>query len=241
VEVAAAQQSRKDYTEALSALASGETTAAKQLLEKAVAEDPGNTVAKKKLDEMRAAPLPKGKEQPRASKPAPKTPAPTKPAGGSPGGSTNPTGATQPDTSSYDPAFDNPVSDIKALLPKSVPGFALGQVAAADADAELPLDPDYTLGGLVAAAQVSVHDRGSLAAAATYVTQHSGTLYKNGAKAVDVNGTQARTGTDSGRLAAVIFSRGRFAFEVVVTSSGSDPSQVLDVALDVAKAFPTKP
>lgn len=212
--VTAAEQSRKDYTDALAALDSSETTAARQLLEKAVSEDPNNSAAKNKLDELRNEPLP---NQPKSKNDTSPAPAPS---------------GTGP--------FDKPVSDMGVLLPKSAPGFVLGSKLVSKGEAQLPLDPDdRTLAARVSVVLVAVHDRGSSKAAQDYVTLHRDKLYPNAKSSPDVNGVAAKSGCDNGRLAAVLFSRGRYVFEVVVTSTGRDASKVLDVALQVAKTFPT--
>jgi hypothetical protein len=66
-----------------------------------------------------------------------------------------------------------------------------------------------------------------------------GSFPKDGA-VVNVRGTTGYFGTDGMRFASVAFRRGRYVFEVIVTSSGP-PAGVKALAEQAAAAFPASP
>jgi hypothetical protein len=199
----AADEGERLYAQALSALRSGDTTAAVLLLEKAAAA--GNADAKKKLDEVRSSP-----------------------SGGGSG-----SGGGVPSTD-----YLSPVADMRSLLPTSVAGYTLGLVETSTVDAILPLDPlDNRPSQVVSVIVLTVFDKGTAPAAKAYVDALPRGYAKDGST-VAVNGTTARFGTDGLHVAALTFSRGRFAFEVVATTARGNPADVRDTTIAVARAFP---
>ncbi len=191
------------YDAALSALASGETTKALELLRTAIAA--GNPDAQAKLDELAK----------RTEAPTPATPAPL-------------TGDS----------YVTGVADLATLLPTEVSGYTVSGVEKSKAGAIVSLQPTYQGPyGKVTLVVMSVLDQGTEAAARAYVEGLPRAYSANG-EAVSVGAFAGRFGTDGSRLAAVAFSRGRYAFEVVATASRPDPKQVRDITLGAAAAFP---
>ena len=56
-----------------------------------------------------------------------------------------------------------------------------------------------------------------------------------------VGGVPAYFGTDGTQLASIAFTRGRYAFEVVLTADGASPKTLKALAIKAAEAFPDAP
>jgi hypothetical protein len=119
-----------------------------------------------------------------------------------------------------------------------VAGYTTQLVETSTASAILPLQPDregpLTTVSLVA---VTVLDKGTVSGARAYVAGFPRAYPKN-LQTVTVGIQSARFGTDGSHLAAVVFSRGRYAFEVVVTSSTGAPASLKAITIKVAAALP---
>jgi hypothetical protein len=236
-------ESKRLYDEALSALRSGDTTLATSLLDRAVAADPDNSAARKKRDEI-ALKRSSGRTNEDGSGSA------LDPTGGNGGGSGDgdaggssrePTTSAKP---SEDPGFGRPVANMGKLLPAGVSGFVPSTPVKTDTDAEIALDPaPGPNAARVTRVLLSVHDRGSKDAAAKFAQRLMDVVYSKSHTGVKVSATAASGtfGSDGGRLAALVFTRGRFAYEVVLTSNGPDPVTLRDLAVLSADSFPTKP
>ncbi len=87
----------------------------------------------------------------------------------------------------------------------------------------------------------AVHDLKSEAAAKSFVAKTSKKAFPKNPGTVTVHGTKAYFGTDGTRFATVSFSRGRYAFEVLVTVNGVAPKTAKSVASEAAKVFPASP
>jgi hypothetical protein len=217
VQASLSEQSDLAYQQGLASLESSDTTAAAASLQRAVRLNPDNTDAKKKLAEIAA-------QQAAARQKSNIPPSEPKP---------------KPSVVTVDP-FSKPVKHLTVLLPKQVAGYSLGpsQVLGADAtrsgnstDAASP----------VARALWAVHDLSSASKAKTFVSKVSKSLYPKDPGTVTIDGISAYFGTDGTRFATVSYVRGRFAFEVVLTSSSGSPSALKSDATKMAEAFPTKP
>jgi hypothetical protein len=150
-----------------------------------------------------------------------------------PSGSTTPTPA--PPTAN---AYEGPAADVAAFLPTSVTGYTVSDAERSGSGAILSLQPTYQGPyGTVSLVVMTVLDKGSEASARAYVDQLP-RAYPASGENVMVGAYPGRFGTDGSRLAAVAFSRGRFAFEVVATASRPDPTKIKSIALGVAAAFP---
>ena len=225
--LSAQQRSADDYTRGLVALQSGDTTAAIALLSSAVTLDASNTAAKDKLAEVKAA----------ASKPSSAGSGSTTTTPGDSGSATSTPGPTG--------GYTEPVADLRTLLPTKYKGSALG-VALADPSAAI-VSGGGSAADSVSRIQWTVFDRGTPAGAQKFVTSVSKVLYgeptdpKDAAThVVTVNGIDGYFGSDGKRLATASFSRGRFAFEVVLTSSSGSPGDLREAAVQAASAFPVK-
>jgi hypothetical protein len=190
-----------EYKQALTALASGETTKAIDLLTKSAAA--GNIGAKAKLEDIKRA--------------AVTPPAPAKPI--------------------TEDALRTRVADIASLLPTSVPGFTIGRAETDTLAASLSLGPRGQNPVKVRLALMTVFDKETEASAKAFVSDIS-KAYPKDLRNVTVGDYAGRFGTDGSHLASAVFSRGRYAFEVVMTASEGAPSALLPATLEVAGAFP---
>ncbi len=207
------------YGRAQLALQSGDTTAAIALLEQVVAADPTNQQAVQTLQVARttqsnaAASSSGGASSSSSQKPKPAAP------------------------KADDPAFSKPTDDLGVLLPPSAEGYSLGQKVVVDDDATVsgtPNGPDL----IGSRALWAVHYRKSNKDALTFVNKVSKSLYAKNPKTLKVDGSTAYFGTDGTRFATVVYVRGRYVFEVVLTTLDGKPSSLSNEAEKAAKAFP---
>lgn len=213
IELSPAQRSNADYQQGLASLESSDTTQAIALFQRALTADPTNSSAKSQLDAIAAQ---KAKD-PQTSAVATKTVAPVDP-------------------------FSKPVKHLSSLLPGtgsgSLSGYTLGPTQTQGSDstrAGNPKDP----ASLVTRALWTVHDRESSSNAIKWQNEISKSLYSKSADSVTVNGVTGYFGTDGARFATVSFVRGRYVFEVVLTSSTGAPADLKALATQAAEAFPT--
>jgi hypothetical protein len=186
-----------DYRSGLSALASGDTTKATELLTAAAAA--GNTAAKAKLA----------------------------------GISKDPTATTAPTPAAYLKAASN----MGTFLPASVSGYRLAQVETSTASAIVSAEPsDRTARLSIPRVELAVLDKGTVAGASQWVSELS-KAFPAQVSPVTVGDTTGRFGTDASHLAVVAFSRGRFAFEVVVTVVRGTPAAQMATAVQLAETF----
>lgn len=214
----AATSSELAMSRAREALRAGDTTAAVAVLEEAARLDPDNTAVKKALDEARKAS--DAAKEPVAPSPDPEAPDDT----------------LKPD----DPGFLTEIDDLVSLLPPEVPGFFLGAASDSVADATVSGTPN-TGSGTASRALWTVHDRKNARDAAAFLGAVSRSLYPEDGAEIVVDGTKAYFGTDGERFATVAYVRGRYAFEVVLTSISGDPARLRVEAVDAAKSFPDAP
>jgi hypothetical protein len=148
------------------------------------------------------------------------------------------TPSTAPDAVPTDDTLSKPVADVSSLLPASMTGYTAAEIETSADGAILAFAPTYTGPyGRVSLVVMSVFDKGSEAKARAYVEQMDRAYPKSGAT-VTVGTQRGHFGTDGSHLAAVAFSRGRYAFEVVATAARPDPSTIRDVTITAAAAFP---
>jgi len=139
---------------------------------------------------------------------APQVPDPTKP--------TPSTGGTTTPGVQSDSAYESALADVGTLLPGVPAGYSAGRVSVA---------------------VLAVHDRGTKDAAAAFVSSHKQAFPKDSAE-VSIGSLKGLFGTDGRGIAAVAFSRGRFAFEVVLTTAGAPPIELKDEVVRLAGLFP---
>lgn len=215
-----ADVSRADVSAARIAIESGDNDRAREALRAALVADPSNEEARRLLASLVV------------------TVAPTVDSGDS--GEERPPSAAA--TSGGDAAFTRALPDVAVLLPRSVPGLVAGRRTGGGAEAVQPLDPvrGGRYDGVASRVLLSVHDRGSTVSAARFVSTVSRRVYGRDAAAVTVRGTAAYFGTDGRALATLAFARGRYAFEVVIASTGGRPSVLRPAAIAIGAAFPTR-
>lgn len=199
--------------DAQEALAAGRSTQAAELAARALALDPANEAAQEVMRSVTASAAPD-------DKPA-STPDPGK----------------KPVSGQADP-FAATTADLTKLLPNAAPEYQLGAATTIKPDATVSGTP--LSAGTVSLAVWSVHDKGSEAAAKEFITKTSKVAYPTAGSSVTVGGVDGYFGTDGTRYASVSFARGRYAFEVVLTSTGPAPDTLRQAALNAAEAFPDR-
>lgn len=208
-ELGPADQAAGLIDEAREAAASGDTTKALGLLEDALAVDPGNSQASGLKDQL-------SEDDADPSEQATGQPAP-----------------------SNDPFLK--AIPVAKLIPAMLQGYSAGIPVSDGKDAVLTADPAPSTrqDDMVAHAQMSVHDRGSASEATAYTANVTKKLYKVDVTSANVHGAPAYVGTDGGRLAAVVYVRGRYVFEVVLTAEQGSPAGIRTLAVELAKQFPS--
>lgn len=145
--------------------------------------------------------------------------------------------ASTPATTPAAPSgYTSAVADMGSLLPVSVPGYRLGVPETSTASALVPASPPKS-GSAIAVIVFEVFDKQTPAAASSFVTKFA-KGYPRVRSSVPLGAATALFGTDGSHVAALTFSRGRFAFDVVVTVNTGDPAAVKAQAIAAAKAFP---
>lgn len=198
--------------EARKALASGDASAALAFAQDALALDPGNSDASTLVDEIRGRDADGG-------------------------------GATEPIPTAPD---DDPFLarvDPRKLLPAAAEGYSFGTPLSDKTDAEVSAEPieGSNAAATVARVQFAVHDRATAATADTYIATVSKKVYGKDVTQATIHGAPAYVATDGTRLAAVVFVRGRYVFEVIATVRSGDPAGIRALSVAAAKAFPATP
>lgn len=173
------------------------------------------------------------------------TPVPTSTASVTPTASTSATAGTSPvsptspanDATLPADAYTKAIADLASLLPKSVAGYTVGLVETSTANAIVPLQP--AAGGPLGKATIvvlTVFDKKSEAGALAYVDKFP-KAYSKDLGTITIGTLSGRFGTDGTHLAAIVFSRGRYAFEIVATAVRGAPRDLRPVVLQAAQAF----
>ena len=232
------------YEQARLAAEEGDTDTALTLLKQVLAEDPDHERAAALLRRL-------GEEATADAEPAdPDAPpdggdaAPSPPDGGdaapSPPDDGNATPAPPDDGDAPAPGppappYLDPVSDLGLFLPEVIEGWQRGGLVVNDMTAVAPFSPNRERE--VTRAVFAVNDRETEAAAKRFVEEVSKRAYPSDGASVKVGVVDAYFGTDGTRLATVAFSRGRYAFEVILTADAVEPRTLRGVATDLAGEF----
>lgn len=214
-----AQRSRLALLKGRELLASGDTTEAVALFEQALKLDAGNAEAKRALSSVAASAGATG----------------SKPQSSSTESTAQPDGGVRPD----DPVFSTAIEDLTLLLPGEAAGFSLGAVTKGERDVTVsgsPISTDVR----ASKALWTVHDRGSVKGAEEFIDSVSKDLYPKDSSRPVVDGAQAYFGTDGTRFATVVYRRGRYVFEVVLTAPSGAPKSLATEAKAAAAAFPDR-
>jgi hypothetical protein len=134
--------------------------------------------------------------------------------------------------------FDKPVSQLRLLLPVAVNGFDKGTYDTQDKDVSVPFSP-LTESPAVRLVVFTVHDQGSHAGANAFVDRVSKVAFPNDAAQIAVGGGSAYFGTFE-HLVTVAFVRGRYAYEVTLTSVPDQPVKLKALATNLASLVPTR-
>jgi hypothetical protein len=205
--------------EAESALASGDATRAVTLAKQALDAEPASAQAQDIITRAQ-----RTQQNASAAKPA------SEPA---------PDPAKKPATDE-DSSFAGEVKDMAGLLPARFTGFALGDVAVTESEAQVSATPE-DMGAAAAQVVWVVHETKDSKAAERFLVSTSKELYAQDARTVDVDGAKAYFGTDGTRYATATYVRGRYVFEVLIASTEVDPAKNRAVAVKAAQAFADAP
>jgi hypothetical protein len=218
-EEAAAARAGSEYQSGLAALSSGDTTKGVALLQQSAAD--GSAAAASKLAAVTAS-----------------SPAPVVTGTGT--GATSSRSTTAAASGTLAPGiYASHVADLSSVVPTSFTGYTEREVTTDTSEYSVPLEPTRSgpYYGKVRLATITISDFGSAAKATSFVTGMKKAYAKDftTAKAGFATG---RFGTDGAQIAAFRFSRGRYAVEVVVTSSGMAPIKLKSEALALASLLP---
>lgn len=137
--------------------------------------------------------------------------------------------------------YASKVTDVKKLLPTTVASWTAGQLVTSKTDPQVTFEPPAGSADAKRAVRVLyvAHDRGDAKKAAAFVSGVDKVAYPKDAGTVKVGTQSAYFGTDGGRVAVVAFSRGRYAFEVIVTAQpSSTASSLKDLTVRLAALSP---
>ncbi len=208
-------------TEAERAEAAGDTQGAIELLENALIANPENSEASDLLTRLKME-----QEDPVA---------PTD--SGAPDNST-PAKDPAPPVDDPNEGFTEPVDDLSVLMPDAVEKWRMDPVFSTQRDADASGDPTFEIEDLASRIIVSVHDRGSVEDARDFIENTSKNAYGDRGKTVTVDGVPAYFGTNGSAFATCAYARGRYVFEIIMTSANGAPVMLEELAINAASAFP---
>jgi len=216
------QRSQQALDQGLAALSKEQTGTAIELFESAITMNPDNAAAKDALAKAKSG--------------TSSTSSGSSTSGSSSTGKSNTATKTVPvaPASTWEGKLD-----LAKLVPRSYPDESFGGVSKSESDIVVTGSPSKQ-GATVTKISWAVHDRATDAAAADFIKKVSKSLYAHDAASLTINGTPAYFGTDGKLFATVVFTRGRYVFEVVVTTT-EPPADVQAFAQGAAAAFPSAP
>lgn len=226
VEPQAREQSRLLSAQASGALRSGDETLAAALAGRALALDSRNPEAAGVADQVTKRRSTRTADGGSGVADETKQPEPAEPVPGEPGGD-------------GDAAFDDPVEEPAALLPQSFDGYTFGMPVALEGEVSVSASASRKTGPT--RILWAIHDVRSKAGAQEFMNGTSRQLYGSDAQDVDIEGADAYFGTDGMRFATVVYSRGRYVFEVLVSGTDDAPAGYRDVAVGASMAFEDTP
>jgi hypothetical protein len=212
IKLSPAQESQQAYQDGNKAISNNQTDTAISDYEKAVALDPTNTEAQTALDTAKKS---------------------TSASGNNGGSSTTKKPVTPPPAG----AWDGKVAVVK-VLPTAFTDYDLGKPETGPTTADVSATPKRP-GAAATTIVWTVLDQGTNAKADAFVADVTKKLYTKDPAQVAVNDVTAYFGTDGADFASIAFVRGRYVFEVIVTSQS--PAGAKEIAQQAATAFPAKP
>ncbi len=135
-------------------------------------------------------------------------------------------------------AYSQAITNLATLLPKTVAGYGVGATERSSTSAIVPLEPTISgpAAGKATIVVLTVFDKKTEAGAKAYVGNFQ-LAYPKDLAVVTIGTLTGRFGTDGSRLAAVVFSRGRYAFEIVATTRRGAPVDLEPLVVQAAGAF----
>jgi len=218
LEVPSTTQASRLVEQACSAQSRNDTESARALAQSALKLDSGNVVAQKviaDLDRSASSAKPQATSKPAALKPA------------------SAVATAGP--------YSTAVASVGRLLPTTIAGWTAGAPVARGGEGLVTFEPKRATGSYrsVVRATFSVHDRKTSSAALSFLTKVDKTLYAKDGASARVGAVSGHFGTDGAQLAAFAFTRGRYAFEVVLYARpGTKPATLKPLALELADSLP---
>ncbi len=157
--------------------------------------------------------------------------------GGGGGNGGNGTGGTPPDPKSIS------FAPISQQIPKSVTGYSMYRPYTTKTESIVTLDPTSSDRAQVARVQLTVHDRGTTAAAQRFIAGVSKSVYPKDAALFPVTGVTGVTGatgyfgTDGNLIATAVWTVDRYVYEVNVTSANNQPAGLKAIGQKLAETF----
>jgi hypothetical protein len=130
-----------------------------------------------------------------------------------------------------------PVKAVKDQLPASVTGYSSSGTQVTKTTAQLALQPARGSTVPMSLALLTVHDFGTPAKAKAFIEKSIKRIYPKNQQTVAVAGGHVFYGTQGSQFGEAAFYSGRYAYEVTVTSSKSDPLGLKDGAVKLTTAF----
>lgn len=219
----ASEQSRLLSTQAGEALRSGDETLAATLAERALRLDTRNSAATGIAEQV---------AKRRSTRAA---------GGGSEEGDQSDAQSPEPGqpADSGDLAFAGPIEGLETLLPQTFDGYVFGAPVALEGEASISASASRRAGPT--RILWAIHDAGKERSAKEFLNSTSRRLYGSDSGDVEIDGADAYFGTDGMRFATVVYRRGRYVFEVLVSGTDDAPVRYRDVAVSAAKAFGEDP
>ena len=219
LEVPSTTQASQLADQARSSQSRNDTETARVLAQSALKLDSGNAVAQKviaDLDRSVSATKPEAVSKPAAPKPAASAVATAGP-------------------------YSSAVASIGKLLPITITDWTAGAPVVRGGEGLVTFEPKRATSSYrsVVRATFSVHDRKISSAAASFLTKVDKTLYASDGGTAKVDAVSGHFGTDGAQLAGFAFTRGRYAFEVVLYARpGTKPATLKPLALKLADSLP---
>lgn len=222
-----ALDSEQYAVQAENALASGNTTAAVELANRALSIDPDNATARSVIVGAASSQQNATSSGASSSKSTPRV-------------DSKKTSGAKPVSPDPDVGFTKKLSDMERLLPIAFEDYFLGGATTTENESQVSATP-VSVGQEANQVIWTVHQTNSKAEARAFISDVSKNLYANDVATLKFDGVTAYFGTDGARFATVSYLRGIYVFEVLVTGTDTNPKTLQGLAQEAAKAFADAP
>jgi len=140
-----------------------------------------------------------------------------------------------------DEGYLDTIKDLGTLLPVEIEDWTAGRLVVVAPDAQITFEPDASSpdDARVVRAVLSVYDASTPNGAKEFISKVSTVPYSKDKAELSVGVVRPYFGTDGNRLAAAVFSRGRFVFEtLIIAVPGVDPKTLKQTAEALVSEYP---